>query len=124
MTLRFYYYYNENFKQWLPAIDEKDFLNERALCGYLCELADNLDFAYEIIEKLDANKFFEIDFSSNYWGVDFIGRGFKIYFLLDENNLEWQTTVAKPIFRKVIFEWLNFLKLSPNEETEKIIQLN
>ncbi|QQU07032.1 hypothetical protein I6I87_02870 [Moraxella osloensis] len=80
-------------------------------------------FVYEY-RFLDINRLYDIDFSSNYWGVDIIDGYFKIYFLLDEENLEWQTFLKKSQFRSAIFNWIEFLKIPPHEGYEKLIDIN
>lgn len=125
MKLRFYCYYDEVRDRWRPTIEvDKNSKHLNAFLLYLDELASNLDFANDIVAKLDANRLYDIDFSSNYWGVDIIDEHFKIHFFLDEENLEWQTFLTKAQFRTAIFNWIEFLKIPPHEGYEKLIDIN
>lgn len=93
------------------AIYKGEDRNYQIFCEYLSEI--DFDFTKNIIESIEKYDF-SLDFSSESWGCEVINNYIKIFFLYDDENLDYTSVIPLDVFKKALIHWYNFLINSDN----------
>lgn len=121
MEILFYFFNNSSWNQLIHSakpLDNKK--NTNILCQYLSEI--DIAFAqnvFNILDKYDS----ESDISSQSWGCEISNNIIKIFFILDDENLDFTAFIEKNIFIKILKLWLDFLMLSPKPSYQLKVEI-
>lgn len=116
MNISFLYRQSEVFQDNIIrpfAICDGDDKNYTILCEYISEI--DFEFSKNIVQSIDENKFL-LDFSSESWGCEFIDNHIKIYFLYDEDNPDYISSISLGNFKFIMNAWMDFLTKEDGNE--------
>ena len=122
MHIIFYFFTGEDQDDLIPSARAVDGSKESDLLScYLCELDEEL--AMYVLYNLKNEIVDKIDISSESWGVIIDFDKVNLYFLYDEDNIEYKTSINISEFKEGIEQWVNFLQIPAKESFEMDIVL-